>query len=165
MWEQAEVVALLDAQARVTVVSRNETEAPVASVAGRSLVEMLAPESVTEFEHAFHRVLNGAESIALLAGMADAGYVFWARVRLLPSPEPASQVLFHMRRLPTSWGKLSGREREVIDALNAAGTNAKGAAKQLGISLNTLNSHRRSICQKCELQGVGDFWIFVHQCR
>ncbi len=165
MWEQGEVVALLDPQARVTVVSRNEEEAPVASVVGRSLLELLAPESLSDFQQAFHRVLSGEEIVTLWAGVADEGYVFWARVRLLPSPEASSPVLFHMRRLPKAWGKLSERERDVVDALNLAGMNAKRAANQLEISLNTLNAHRRSICQKCELHGVGDFWVFIHQCR
>lgn len=165
MWEQAEVVGLVDRDGRVTVVSRNDAESPIAKVVGRRIAEMLAPESLLEFDRALHQTLEGNEVETLLAGVADEGYTFWGRVRLMPSPEAASPVLFHMRRLPTPWGKLSDREREVIQVLNETGMNAKRAAKQLGISINTFNTHRRSICQKCALDGVGDFWVFVQQCR
>lgn len=165
MWDQSEVVGLIDREGRVTIVSRNEAEAPVSNVLGRRIVDMLAPESVPEYERAMQQVLAGREVETLFAGVADTGSLFWGRARLLPSPEPASPVLFHMRRLPLSWGKLSRRERDVMQALNATGMNAKRAAKQLAISINTLNAHRRSICQKCELDGVGDFWVFVQQCR
>jgi DNA-binding CsgD family transcriptional regulator len=43
--------------------------------------------------------------------------------------------------------------------------NPKRAASRLGLSVNTLNAHRRSICQKCRLRSVGDFWVFVERCR
>jgi hypothetical protein len=33
------------------------------------------------------------------------------------------------------------------------------------MSVHTLNAHRRSICQKCGLESVGEFWVFVEQCR
>ncbi len=165
MWVQAEVVGLLDRDARVTVVSRNETEAPVSNVLGRPIVEILAPTSVGEFHIAFEQALGGNEVEALLAGIADEGHTFWGRVKLMPSPEASSPVLFHMRRLPIMWGKLSERERSVVRALNETSMNAKRAAKQLNISVNTFNSHRRSICHKCGLHGVGDFWVFVQQCR
>jgi DNA-binding CsgD family transcriptional regulator len=165
MWDQAEVVGLLDRDGRVTVVSRNEVEAPVSKVLGRSIVEMLTPASVEEFQDAFEQAIGGNEVEMLLSGVADMDYVFWGRVRLMPSPEASSPVLFHMRRLPTPWGALSERERDVVCALNEASMNAKRAAKRLNISVNTFNSHRRSICQKCGLHGVGDFWIFVQQCR
>ena len=101
----------------------------------------------------------------LLAGVADEGFVFWGRIHLMASPETASPVLFHMRRLPRNWEQLSERERAVIEALNATDMNAKRAAKRLGISVHTLNSHRRSICHKCDLSGIGEFWIFVERCR
>lgn len=165
MWEKSEVVGLIDRQGRVTVVSRNEAEAQVANVLGQQIAGFLAPESVAKFEQAFNLALAGQETVSLLSGVADAGYIFWGRVRMMPSPEPASPVLFHMRRLPTSWGALSERERDVIQALNDTGMNAKRAAKKLAISINTLNAHRRSIGQKCKLEGVGDFWVFVQQCR
>jgi len=165
MWDQAEVVGLLDRDARVTVVSRNEAEAPVSDVHGRAIVEMLAPASIGEFHDAFQQALGGTEVETLLAGIADDGHTFWGRVKLMPSPEALSPVLFHMRRLPTMWGKLSERERDVVRALNETHMNAKRAAKQLKISVNTFNSHRRSICHKCVLHGVGDFWVFVQQSR
>jgi DNA-binding CsgD family transcriptional regulator len=165
MWDQAEVVGLLDREARVTVVSRNEMEAATSHVLGRPVPEMLAPASVDDFERAFQRALDGNQVEVLLSGIADDGHVFWGRVQLMPSPEAASPVLFHMRRLPVLWRELSERERDVVRLLNETSMNAKRAAKQLGISVNTLNSHRRSICQKCSLHGVGDFWIFVKQCR
>ena len=165
MWDQAEVVGLLDRNGRVTVVSRNEAEAPVSEVLGRPVVDMLDPTSVSDFERSFEQVLRGSEVETLLSGISDEGYSFWGRVKLMPSPEAASPVLFHMRRLPTPWGTLSERERDVVCALNETNMNAKRAAKQLNISIHTFNSHRRSICQKCGLHGVGDFWVFVQQCR
>lgn len=165
MWEQAEVMALLDRDARVTVISRNEAEAQIVDVLGRSVADMVAPESRAAFKKAFAQALDGKKSENLLSGVADEGYVFWGRVCMMPSPEPASPVLFHMRRLPRAWGKLSEREQDVVRVLNETNMNAKRTAKRLGISVHTLNSHRRSICQKCNLQGIGDFWIFVQQCR
>ena len=165
MWDQAEVVGLLDREARVTVVSRNELEAPTAHVLGRPVPEMLAPASVDDFHCAFQQREMATKQRHCSPGIADDGHVFWGRVQLMPSPEEASPVLFHMRRLPRLWRELSERERDVVRLLNETSMNAKRAAKQLGISVNTLNSHRRSICQKCGLHGVGDFWIFVKQCR
>ena len=165
MWDHAEVAGRLDQQGRVRVVSRNESEAPVRNVMGRRVIEMLVPESHQPFLQAFGEALHGGEAEVLLAGVADAGYLVWGRVRLMPSPEAGSPVLFHMRRLPKQWQQLSPREREVIQALNDLGMNAKRAARQLGISVHTLNAHRRSICRKCDLNGVGDFWIFVQRCR
>ena len=165
MWEHAEVVGLLDRQGCVRVVSRNEAEALVHCVVGRNIREMLSADSLQTFETAFEAALAGDKVQVLLAGVADEGFVFWGRVQLMASPETASPVLFHMRRLPRNWGQLSDRERTVIDALNAADMNAKRAAKRLGISVHTLNSHRRSICHKCNLSGIGEFWIFVERCR
>jgi DNA-binding CsgD family transcriptional regulator len=165
MWHHAEVAALLDREGRLTVVSRNEQEALISNVVGRPIVDMLTPESVPRFKQAFNAALAGEEVEALLSGVADEGFIFWGRVRLMPSPESESPVLLHMRRLPVSWGKLSSREQDVIRVLNETNMNAKRAARQLGISLHTLNSHRRSICQKCDLQGIGDFWVFVQRCR
>jgi DNA-binding CsgD family transcriptional regulator len=49
--------------------------------------------------------------------------------------------------------------------LHESGMNPKRTARKLGITENTLNAHRRSICQKCSLQGVGEFWVFVERCR
>ncbi len=165
MWKHAEVVGLLDRAGCVRLVSRNEAEAVVKHVLGRNIREMLAPGSHQAFEGAFQAALNGDEAQALLAGVADDGFVIWGRVHLKRSPEPSAPVLFHMRRLPRQWGRLSQREKSVIEALNAADMNSKRAAKRLGISVHTLNSHRRSICQKCGLSGVGEFWIFVEHCR
>ena len=162
MWEHAEVVALLDRQGCVRVVSRNESEALVHRVVGRNIREMLAPGSHQTFEAAFQAALAGDKAQVLLAGVADEGFVFWGRVHLLASPETNAPVLFHM---PRQWWQHSERERAVIEALNAADMNAKRAAKQLGISVHTLNSHRRSICHKCNLSGIGEFWIFVERCR
>jgi FixJ family two-component response regulator len=109
--------------------------------------------------------MAGKETEVLIALVADDGHTFWSRVRLTRSPVEDSWVLLHARRLPRSWQLLSEREREVIAALNDSGLNPKRAAKQLGIALNTLNAHRRSISQKCQLQGVGEFWVFVERCR
>ncbi len=165
MWKNAEVVGLLDREGRVRVVSRNEDEALVQQVMGRDIREMIESCSLQRFEEAFQAALVGVESQALLAGVADEGFVFWGRVRIGPSPETDSPVLFHLRRLPRQWSALSDRERDAVDALNATGMNSKRAAKQLGVSVHTLNSHRGSICRKCGLHGVGEFWVFVEQCR
>lgn len=165
MWQNAEVVGLLDREGRVRVVYRNETEAMVRDVIGHPIRSFAAPGSIEPFEKAFQAALRGEESLLLLEGIADEGFTFWGRANVGPSPEPSSPVLFHFRRLPLAWSLLSTREREAIDALNTARMNGKRAAKQLGISLNTLNSHRRSICRKCQLHGVGEFWVFVERCR
>lgn len=165
MWEHAEVVGLLDRAGQIRVVSRNEAEALIHNVVGRNIREMLGPDSHQPFEAAFQAALAGDKMQVTLSGIADEGFVFWGRVQLMASPEPTSPVLFHMRRLPREWGELSEREHAVVDALNESDMNAKRAAKQLGISVHTLNSHRRSICQKCGLSGIGDFWIFVEHCR
>ncbi len=165
MWEHAEVAGLLDEQGRVRVVSRNEAEAPIHNVLGRRVVEMLIPERHQPFQEAFDAALAGGEAEVLLAGMADASYLGWGRACMMPSPEPGSPVLFHMRRLPKQWEDLSPRERDVVQALNSAGMNAKRAAKRLGISVNTPNAYRRSIRHKCDVEGVGEFWIFVQRCR
>jgi len=165
MWDHAEVVGLFDQQGYVRVVSRNEDEAPVAAVLDRNFADNLEAESRLLFAEGFARALNGEVVELLLCGIADAGYKFWGRVCLAPAPERSLPVLFHMRRLPKSWGKLSVRERDVLEALNTCGMNAKRAAKRLGISVNTLNSHRRAICQKCQLHGVGDFWVYVQRSR
>jgi DNA-binding CsgD family transcriptional regulator len=165
MWKNAEVVGLLDREGRVRVVSRNEEEALVHEVIGRDIRDSIAPCSLERFEESFQAALVGVESQALLAGVADEGFIFWGRVRIGPSPETESPVLFHLRRLPRAWTALSVRERDAVDALNATGMNSKRAAKRLGVSLHTLNTHRRSICRKCGLHGVGEFWVFVEQCR
>jgi DNA-binding CsgD family transcriptional regulator len=165
MWDHAEVAGLLDSGGYVRVVSRNEEEAPVADVLDRNVVDRLTAASRPLFEAGFAGAMRGEAVELLLCGIADAGYEFWGRVRLAPAPEKSLPVLFHMRRLPTTWGKLSGREKDVLAALNACEMNAKQAARRLGISVNTLNSHRRSICQKCELHGVGEFWIYVQRSR
>jgi DNA-binding NarL/FixJ family response regulator len=165
MWEHAEVVGLLDRQGCVRVVSRNEAEALIHRVIGQNIREMLSPVSHERFETAFQAALAGDKVEVLLAGVADEGFVFWGRVHMMASPETDSPVLFHMRRLPRAWGQLSDRESAVIEALNSTDMNAKRAARRLGISVHTLNSHRRSICKKCNLSGIGEFWIFVERCR
>jgi DNA-binding CsgD family transcriptional regulator len=165
MWEHAEIAGLFDHEGCIRVVSRNEDEAPIANVLDRSAADMLTAASRPLFADGLARALRGEVVELLLSGTADAGYEFWGRVRLAPAPEKTLPVLFHMRRLPKSWGRLSVREREVLTALNSCEMNAKRAAKQLYISVNTLNAHRRSICHKCHLHGVGEFWVFVQRSR
>jgi DNA-binding NarL/FixJ family response regulator len=165
MWDNAEVAGLLDKDGRVRVVSRNEDEAPVRNVVGRLAVELIREESREEFLEAFRLALEGREVMTFFSATADAGYVVWGRGRMLPSPVARAPVLFHVRRLPRCWGRLSPREREVVGALHEADMNPKRAASRLGLSVNTLNAHRRSICQKCRLRSVGDFWVFVERCR
>jgi DNA-binding NarL/FixJ family response regulator len=165
MWKHAEVVGLLDRSGRVCAVTRNEEEAVVKDVVGRDIREFISPESRAALEASFQAAIQGQETDVLLAGIADDGTTVWSRARLKKSPEPTAHVLLHLRRLPRSWDRLSPRERSVIEALNATEMNSKRAARQLGISVHTLNSHRRSICRKCQLSGVGEFWIFVEHCR
>jgi DNA-binding CsgD family transcriptional regulator len=165
MWKHAEVVGMLDRSGFVRAVSRNEEEAVVKNIVGREIRQFIAPQSCKAFDALFQAALAGQEVEALLAGVADDGSTLWGRVRLKQSPEQTAPVLLHMRRLPRSWSRLSEREKAVIEALNAASMNSKRAAKQLGISVHTLNSHRRSICRKCQLSGVGEFWIYVEHCR
>ena len=165
MWDNAEVVALLDRQWYVRVVSRNEEEAPIKNVLGTRATNRIHEDSVKEIEEALQAVLAGEEREVMVASYADEGYVFWSRVKLLPSHLEDTPILVHLRRLPRSWTLLSTREQEVIHALHRSGLNPKRAARILGISGHTLNAHRRSICQKCRLDGVGDFWVFVERCR
>ena len=165
VWDNAEVVALLDREGIVRVVSRNEEEAPIKNVVGKPALAPVVKESYADAEAALQRALAGEEQELFVAARADAGYVFWSRLQLLPSHLPEMPVLVHIRRLPREWGELSAREQEVVHALHDAGMNPKRAARELGISENTLNAHRRSISQKCHLDGVGDFWVFVERCR
>lgn len=165
MWKHAEVVGLLDRKGYVRLVSRNEAEARVKQVIGRNIRDLVAPESRGAFDAAFRIALAGGVAQDLLAGVGDDGSIYWGRVEIRPSPEEDAPVLFHMRRLPRSWSRLTDRERAVIEALHASDMNSKRAANRLGISVHTLNSHRRSICRKCQLDGVGEFWIFVEHCR
>jgi DNA-binding CsgD family transcriptional regulator len=165
MWKHAEVVGLLDRAGCVRAISRNEDEAVIKNIVGRDIRHLLASDSRKAFEAAFRSALDGEETQVLLAGVADDGSTTWARVNLKRSPEPAAPVLFQLRRLPKAWDRLTPREKAVIEALNAADMNSKRAAKRLGISVHTLNSHRRTICRKCDVCGVGEFWIFVEHCR
>src|SRR5262245_2322536 len=100
MWDNAEVAGLLDDAGRVCVISRNEDEAPVRNVLGKRVVDILREESRGDFETAFRQAAAGGDVFVLLSAVADAGYVVWARVRMMPSPVPESPVLFHFRRLP-----------------------------------------------------------------
>ena len=165
MWTHAEVAGLIDRTGRVCLVSRNEQEAPVRNVLGKRAIDLVLDRFRPDVDGAIRDALAGKETHAVFAGMADAGYVVWGRVRILPSPLPEAPVMFHVRRLPKTWDLLSPREREVVHALHEAFMNPKRAAHNLGMSVNTLNAHRRSICQKCRLRSVGEFWVFVERCR
>lgn len=166
MWDNAEVVALLDEEGYVRAISRNEDEAPIRNAIGsRILEERLIESYKPAAQEAFAAALKGSEVNIEIAAIADDGHVFWSKVRLMRSPAPEIAVLMHARRLPRGWDGLSQREKEVVRTLHEAQMNPKRAAKQLGITLNTFNAHRRSITQKCDLQGVGDFWIFAERCR
>jgi DNA-binding NarL/FixJ family response regulator len=165
MWNHAEVAGLLDRDGRVCLVSRNEQEAPVRKLLGMRAVDVVLDRFRQPVEDAVRDALAGNETHFILAGMADAGFVVWARARIMPSPLPEAPVMFHFRRLPKTWDLLSPRERDVVHALHAAFMNPKRAARNLGMSVHTLNAHRRSICQKCRLHTVGEFWVYVERCR
>jgi DNA-directed RNA polymerase specialized sigma24 family protein len=142
MWNHAEVVALLDEQGVVRAISRNEEEAPIRDAIGNRIIENRVLESCKESaREAFEAALKGEEVQLVLGAIADDGHVFWSKVRLMPSPAPEIAVLMHARRLPRSWNELSSREKEVIHTLHEAQLNPKRAAKQLGITLNTLKIH------------------------
>jgi DNA-binding CsgD family transcriptional regulator len=166
MWNNAEVVALLDEQGYVRAISRNEEEAVIRNVIGMRIIEERAVASCKQATlKAFDDALNGKETELEVGAIADDGHITWSKVRLKPSPVTATPVFLHARGLPDSWGVLSEREKDIVSALHQTQMNPKLAAKQLGITLNTFNAHRRAITQKCDLQGVGDFWIFVERCR
>ena len=165
MWNYAEAVALLDKQGRVCVISRNEDESPIQHVVGKRVADLLCEDSRQDFDSAFDQALQGAENNVVITGTDDNGHVVCVRARLMPSPVAETPVLFHFRRFPRGWQYLSLREREVIHTLHESGMNPKRTARKLGITENTLNAHRRSIGQKCSLQGAGEFWVFVERCR
>ena len=165
MWDNAETVALLDKEGRVCAVSRNEEEAAIHHFLGVRVIDRVHPDSLSIAKAAMEAALAGEEREILVAAFADEGFVFWSRVRFTRSPIPDKPLILHARKLPRSWGLLSPREQELIQVLHDSGMNPKRAAKQLGITVNTLNAHRRSICQKCDLKSVGDFWVYVEHCR
>ena len=165
MWDNAEVVVLLNSEGRVRAISRNEDEALIRNPIGMGIMESVHPDSQTAAEAAFRAALDGVSSTVLLCFVADDGRLYWSRSVVRPSPLKEAAVLVHSRRLPNEWGSLTQREREVIGALHEADMNPKRAARRLGISQHTLNAHRRSITKKCQLKSVGDFWIFVERCR
>lgn len=166
MWSRAEVVALLDEDGIVRAVSRNEHEAVIRHVIGIRLIEERAVESdKPKAIQAFNSALKGEETQLEVGAIADDGRIIWSKIVLRPSPLPNTPVLLHARGLPDSWGSLSQREKEVINGLHTAQMNPKRAAKELGISLNTFHAHRRAISQKCDLHGIGDFWVVVERCR
>lgn len=165
MWENAEVVGLLDEDGVVRAVSRNESEALVRHVLGRRPLTWVTEAHRGPAAAAIEAAQRGEEVELVIAALADDGAEFWNRVRLLPAPENEGWVLVHARRLPTAWATLSQREKEVVRVLHEVGLNPKRAARELGVSINTINAHRRSITQKCGLNGPGDFWVFVERCR
>ena len=166
MWDNAEVVALLDEGGVVRAVSRNEEEASIHNVIGQRVLESRVLESCrVETQEAFDNALRGMETQVETGARGDDGEVVWSRAIFKPSPLPETPVLIHLRRLPKEWGTLTLREQQLIKTLHEAGLNPKRAARQLGITLNTFNAHRRTITQKCGLEGVGDFWVFVEHCR
>ena len=166
MWENAEAVALLDREGCIRAVSRNEDEAVIKDVIGLCVLEeRILEDCRAATQKAFEAALNGKETAFEIGARGDDRLVVWSRAVMKPSPLPETPVLFHIRRLPTDWGILSSREQEIINTLHEEDLNPKRAAKLLDITLNTFNAHRRAITQKCDLQGVGDFWVFVERCR
>ena len=165
MWDNAEVVVLLDEAGIIRSVSRNEEEALIHDVIGRHALDRIHEDYLPSAQEALAQALQGKKCELLLAVYADDGYVFWSRVQSLPSHLQDLPILLHLRRLPKGWGRMSTREQQVVQALHSADMNPKKAARILGISDNTLNAHRRSISHKCELDGIGDFWVFVERCR
>lgn len=165
MWNNAESVSLVDDQGIIRAMSRNEDEDPIREGVGTEILYRVTSESMPMAVEAIAKARSGEECELLVSAKADAGYVFWVRAVVKPSPMGKDWVIVHARRLPRPWGALSLREQEIIAALHASGLNSKKAARALGITINTFNAHRRSITTKCQLDGVGDFWVFVERCR
>jgi DNA-binding CsgD family transcriptional regulator len=165
MWNHAESVSLVDDRNIIRAISRNEDEDPIREGVGTEILYRVTAESLPLAVAALAKARGGEEFELLVSAEADAGYVFWVRAVVKPSPVEKDWVIVHSRRLPRAWGSLSVREKEIVAALHASGLNSKKAARALGITINTFNAHRRAITTKCQLDGVGDFWIFVERCR
>ena len=88
MWQNAEIVGLLDCDGRIRFISRNEEEALIHNVVGRLVADLLSPASIESFEAAFQAAIRGNQTQVLLAGLADEGFEFWGRAHVGPSPEP-----------------------------------------------------------------------------
>lgn len=59
-----------------------------------------------------------------------------------------------------AWGRLSDREREVLQLL-AEGMSVKEIAGRLAISGNTVHTHRRNLMRKLGLRGVAELTRFA----
>ncbi len=108
--------------------------------------------------------LEQARDGAILHAPPEAG------VRLLPVPlvpwgayfpalralaRPAGSLLLFLRpdevaRCAAVWERLTGRQREVLEAL-AAGMVPQEAAERLGITLKTLDTHKTQILAECRV--------------
>ena len=73
------------------------------------------------------------------------------------SPAIAASVLTHFRHGEgnTSSAELSVREREVLQSI-AEGKSASDIAKELSLSVKTIESHRRNIMKKLDLYSVAE---------
>lgn len=81
-----------------------------------------------------------------------------AEGRVYISPAVAGTIVEGLtRQEPTSsaFGKLSSREREVVQLI-AEGKSTKEMARHLGLSVKTIEAHRRNICQKLQIDSIAE---------
>ncbi len=81
-----------------------------------------------------------------------------AKGKVYLSPTVAGTVVDELTRQSTSssaFGLLSSREREVVQLI-AEGKTTKEAARHLGLSIKTVESHRRRVMQKLNIDSVAE---------
>ena len=89
MWENAEIVVLLDGEGYVRAISRNEEEAAIHDVIGVCILEERILESCkAELRAAFDAALRGSETEVEIGAQADDGLVVWSRAVVKPAPTP-----------------------------------------------------------------------------
>lgn len=76
----------------------------------------------------------------------------------------ASESMSRPRETPEGAGRMTPREREVIDLI-AEGSSNKRIARQLGISVHTVKSHMRNILEKLSLHSRLEVAAYVHRTR
>ena len=80
--------------------------------------------------------------------------------RVYLSPAAASAVAGHVARGGPAVERLTPREREVLQ-LVAEGLATKQVARRLGVSIKTVETHRRNIMEKLDLHSVAELTKFA----
>jgi DNA-binding NarL/FixJ family response regulator len=100
---------------------------------------------------------GGAELIAAVRAVAAGGsYISPA----LMAPLVAGCIVHPAPTSEGAWGRLSDREREVLQLL-AEGSSVKEIADRLALSGNTVHSHRRNLMAKLGLRSVAQLTRFA----